>query len=280
MELLDGNVVKNKILDDLKIKLDKINKRLEFVIIEIGEDEDDLYLRQIFNMSSELNYKFKLIKLKSDIEEVEVVKVIKELNLNDDVDGISIKLPVPNHFDIQKIRNVIEYYKDVDGLTDINRIKLINNQKCLLPSCAAGVMEILKFYNIDIVGKNVVIVGRSDLVGKPLASLLLNNDATVTVAHSKTKNLGDITNKADILIMAIGSPKMITRDMIKDGVIVIDIGTSVLDGKLVGDVDYSGVLDKVSYITPVPRGVGAVTMAVFARNIYDAYVFKKSNSID
>ena len=161
--------------------------------------------------------------------------------------------------------------KDVDGLTDINAGALLHNTDTLIPCTALGIMDILSYYNIDVNGACVVIIGRSDIVGKPLFNLLVNKNATVTMCHSKTKNLTSITKNADILIVAIGQPRMITKDMVKDNCVIIDAGINVVDGKLCGDVDYDSVLDKVSYITPVPGGVGQTTVAELASNVYKAY---------
>ena len=173
------------------------------------------------------------------------------------------------------VQNRVLQNKDVDGLTDINMGLLSHNKDSLVPCTPYGIMELLKYYNISIEGKHVVIVGRSNLVGKPLASLMLNNNATVTVCHSYTKNLESITKTADILVVAAGKKGLITGEMIKDGAIVVDVGINRIDGKLYGDVDFESVKDKVSAITPVPNGVGQMTVLELFNNLYKAYNMSK-----
>lgn len=277
MKILDCNIVRNKILDDLKLKITKLNKKLSLVVIQISQDDNNSYLKQISKTTKILDYELKCIKLKNNIEEQEVMDIIKKLNMNNQIDGILIQFPIPKHLNTLKIKNSIHPSKDVDGITDINRIKLINRQKCLLPTCASSIIEILNFYHIKLSGKHVVIVGRSDLVGKPLASLFLNNDATVTICHSKTESLSSITKSADILVTAVGKSNLITSNTIKDGAIIIDIGINVTGTKISGDVDYSNIITKECYITPVPNGVGLVTVASLARNVYYAYLLKNNN---
>ena len=184
-------------------------------------------------------------------------------------------MPIPNHLDIKKIQNKVSSHKDVDGLTDQNIINLINNKKGLFPCTACGVVELLKEYMVPIEGSNVVIIGRSFLVGTPLFFMLENLNATVTLCHSKTTNLKSITQKADILIVAVGKKQLITEDMIKEDSVVIDVGINKVDNKLYGDVDFDNIKDKVKMITPVPGGVGPMTIAMLAQNVLNAYKIQK-----
>lgn len=272
MKLLDGKIVKKEILDLLKKDVSKLDRKLGLTVIQIGNDEAScVYVEQKEKMAAVLGYNFNHIKLDSNVKEEEILKLIDKLNEEDTVDGILVQMPIPKYLDSNVIQNRISYLKDVDGLTDINAGKLVHNIDCLVPCTSYSIMDILKYYKININGANIVIIGRSDLVGKSIFNLFVNNNATVTICHSKTKDLADITSKADILVVAIGKAKAITCDMIKDGAVVIDVGINRIDGKLCGDVDYDNVLDKVSYITPVPGGVGQMTVAELGKNVYKAY---------
>lgn len=276
MELLDGRIIKEKIFADLKPKIRELDKKLGFTVIQIGNNNaSDIYIKQKRKMALELGYVFNCIKLDSDVSEDYVLNLIDSLNYDDKVDGILLQMPIPKHLDYNIVRNRISPFKDVDGLTDVNIGRLVtSNTKALYPCTAIGIIDMLKYYDIDVDGANVVVVGRSNLVGKPIANLLANNDATVTLCHSKTKDLKSITSKADILIVSAGKANFITRDMVKDGAIVIDVGINKVEGKLCGDVNFNSVKDKVSYITPVPFGVGQVTIAELAQNIYKAHKFR------
>lgn len=277
MKLLDGNKVKKKVLTDLKKELRNIDKKLGVAVIQIGNDPaSDIYLKQKEKMAKELNYNFKHYHLSDTVEEYVVLEMIKFLNMDDSIDGILVQMPIPKHLNIKNIQNQIDSKKDVDGLTDINAGKLVQNIDALIPCTPVGIMDMLSYYKLNLSGKNVTIVGRSDLVGKPLASLMTNKDATVTLCHSKTNNLKEYTKLADILIVAVGKPNFITKKYIKEGAIVIDVGINRLeDGTLCGDVNFDDVKDKVSYITPVPGGVGQITVAELGKNIYKAYMLKK-----
>ncbi len=280
MELLDGKSVKKQILEELKEKITKLDRKPGLVVIQVGEDPaSKVYVGQKEKMSNDLGYKYEHIKLNEKVEEKEVLDIINKLNNDDTVDGILVQMPLPKHLDSKKIQNTIDKNKDVDGLCDINAGKLSHNVDTLVPCTPKGVMDILKHYNIEVEGANVVIVGRSDLVGKPLASLMINNNATVTICHSKTKNLESFTKNADILIAAVGKKGIITSNMVKDNAVVIDVGINRVDGKLYGDVDFEGVKDKVSYITPVPGGVGQMTVAELGKNVLKAYNMNEKEKI-
>ena len=273
MELLDGKKVKMYLFKELKNKLNKINRRLGFCVIQIGDnDSNNIYLKSLIKMADELNYNVDIVKYSNDVSEDTILSLIKKLNKDDFVDGILLLSPISEHFHLHKIQNTISYFKDIDGVTDINMGKLVHGVNCLISATALGIFDLLKYYNINVSGKNVVIIGRSDLVGKPLASLLTNNDATVTICHSKTKNLKKITKEADIVVAAVGVPGLISKDFIKEDAIVIDAGINKTSDGIIGDVLFDDVTDKVRYITPVPGGVGQVTIAEIGFNIYKAYI--------
>ena len=196
---------------------------------------------------------------------------IDELNKNDKVDGILVQMPLPKQINEKVIQNRIDSSKDVDGLTDINAGLLFHNKDCFIPCTPKGILSILNYYNIDTKGKHVVIIGRSELVGRPLMALMLNNNATVTICHSYTNNLMNITKDADILIVAVGKKHLINEAFIKDGAVIIDVGINREDGKLYGDVNFDAVKDKCSYITPVPGGVGQMTVLSLYENLLKAY---------
>lgn len=279
MELLDGKVVKAKLLEDLKDKINKLDTKLGLTVVQVGEDPaSNVYVRQKNKMAESLGFNFNHIKLDENIKEEELLNIIEELNNDDNVDGILVQMPIPNHLNAKKVQNTILPCKDVDGLTDINMGRLSHNIDSLVPCTPMGIIDLLKYYNIDISGKNVVIIGRSDLVGKPLASLMTNNDATVTLCHSKTKNLSFYTKNADILVAAIGHANFIKKEDVKDGAIIVDVGINRMeDGKLCGDVLFEEVKDKTSYITPVPGGVGQMTVAELGYNTYKAHIIRENN---
>lgn len=276
MELLDGNKLKKKLLDDLRVQVRKEKRQLGLAVIQIGNDyASGVYIKRKEEMAGILEYRYVPVKLEENVSQEEVLLKIEELNNDELIDGILVQMPIPNHLDAKVIQNAIDYQKDVDGLTDINMGKLVHNDECLIACTPAGILELLNYYNIDIEGKNVVIIGRSNLVGKPLFNLMINNNATVTLCHSKTSNLKEIACRADILIVAIGKAKYITSEYVKDGAVVIDTGINWQNSKMCGDVDFDDVKDKVSYITPVPGGVGPMTVAELGNNVYKAYTLKK-----
>ena len=272
MELLDGKKVKKEKLNELKEEILKLKESIGLAVIQIGEDPaSSVYVRQKAKMAEELGYYFEHIKLDENVEEEVVLDLIDRLNEDEMIDGILVQMPIPKHLDSKKIQNRVHYLKDVDGLTDINAGRLMHSQESLVPCTPMGIMTLLEYYGIDVAGKNVTIIGRSDLVGKPLASLMTNENATVTLCHSKTKDLSNHTRNADILVAAVGKPNMIKKEDIKEGAIVIDVGINRLpDGSLCGDVDFEDVKDNVSYITPVPGGVGQMTVYELGNNTYKA----------
>lgn len=270
--IIDGKEISSKIREELKNEIKTYMIKPCLAVIQIGNDPaSEIYIKAKEKACNEVGIYFKHIKFEETAREIEVINKILELNNDEYVNGILLQLPLPEKFNKEKLINYIARNKDVDGLTDINVGKLVNHKKSLVSCTPQGIMELLKTYEIEVSGKNVVIVGRSNLVGKPLISLFLNKDATVTICHSKTNNLAEFTKNADILIVAVGHKHLITKDMVKDGSVVIDVGINREDGKLYGDVDFDNVKDKVSYITPVPGGVGPMTVAMLLKNVNDTY---------
>lgn len=244
-------------------------------IVQIGDDSaSDTYIAKKIDAAKRIGISANHLKLPSDVTLKKLLSTISTLNQNPIVTGYIIQLPVPEHLwkEFETIAAAIDPAKDVDGFTAQNfgNMALRGGAEFLPPATAAGVTHLLEQEGIDIAGKHAVIVGRSNLVGKPLSLMFLNRDATVTVCHSRTKDLGSITKTADILVCAVGKPGLITADMVKDGAVVVDIGTTHVDGKLVGDVDFDAVSNKASAITPVPGGVGPLTVACLLKNVIDA----------
>ncbi len=277
MKLLDGKIIKQEILEDLKTKINKIDDKLCLTVISVGDNEaSKVYIRQKEKMCGNLGIDFKHYNYNGDVTTEEVIEKIIVLNNDSTITGILVQMPVPSHIDAKRIQDSIDHTKDVDGLNYINVGKLIQNDETgLVPCTANGIIDILNFYKIPIEGKRAVVVGRSYLVGRPTSNLLLNKNATVTVCHSKTKNLKSITRTADILIVAVGKPNMIDDTYLKKGVTVIDVGINRIGEQLVGDVNFDKVKDLVSSITPVPGGVGQLTIANLAKNILKAYYLNK-----
>ena len=277
MVLLDGRKTKLKVLEELKSKLIYLERQLGLAVIQIGNDPaSDVYIRNKKKLAQDLDYKFKHIHLDESVTEDEVLNIVSKLNCDDSIDGILLQLPIPKKLNSERIINAIDEKKDVDGLTNLNGGKLSHGLDTLVPCTPMGIMDLLEAYDISVAGKCVVILGRSNLVGKPLASLMTNNDATVILCHSKTENIEKYTRQADILISAVGKAKLITSDMVKEGAVVVDVGINRTAEGLVGDVDFENVKDIVSYITPVPGGVGQMTVAELAKNTYKAHVLKKT----
>ena len=272
MKILDGKLIKGQILEELKSEVNKLTIKPNLVVIQVGDnDASNIYISQKRKMAEYVGYDFSLLKFPLEVSEEEILNEISKLNNDNSVHAILVQMPLPDNLNTSKIQNAITVLKDVDGLNDINAGRLFHKKDGLFPCTPLGVMELLKRYNVNVTGKDAIVVGRSNLVGKPMATMLTNNDATVTVCHSKTENLKKYTTHADILVVAVGHANLITADMVKEDAIVIDVGINKVDGKLCGDVDFENVSKKVSYITPVPGGVGQMTVAMLARNVLSAY---------
>ena len=275
--IIEGTEISNKIQDKIKVEVKNCMIRPSVAIIQVGENEaGEHFVTAKEKACSTVGIYFRQYKFEDNVPELTIINKIKELNNDEYVNGIMIQLPLPQQYNEKRLLNTINNGKDVEGLTDINTGRFINGKKSLIPCTALAVVRLLDENNIEISGKHVVVVGRSKIVGKPLANLLLSRDATVTVCHSKTNELSKYTKQADIVIMACGVPKLLTSNMIKDDAVVIDVGINDVDGKICGDVDFNDVSKKASYITPVPNGVGPVTIAMLLENIIMCYNAKKS----
>lgn len=271
-KIIDGKKIRDQILDELKKQVKQYMIKPCLAVIQIGDDEaSNTYIKSKEKACNDIGIYFKHIKFTETAKEIEIINKILELNNDEYVHGILLQLPLPEGFNQDKLINYIARNKDVDGLTDINIGKIFNNKPGLVSCTPQGIMKLLEEENIDLTGKNVTIVGRSNLVGKPLLGLMLNKDATVTICHSKTENLKKHTKNADILIVAVGKKHFITEDMIKEDAIVIDVGINRENNKLYGDVDFNNVKTKVQKITPVPGGVGPMTVAMLMQNVIKAY---------
>lgn len=264
MEIIDGKKISNELKLELKKIVDKLDIKPLLAVIQIGNDEaSNVYIKNKEKDAYEIGILFKLYRFDENNNEKEIISLINQLNNADEVNGIILQLPIPSKFNKDLIINQISPDKDVDGLTD--------NNKYFIPCTAKGIIHMLDYYHINVAGKHVVLVGRSNLVGKPLINLFLNKDATVSICHSKTSNLKEITKLADILVVAVGKKDLITKDMVKENAIIIDVGINRVNDKLYGDVDYDNVKDITSFITPVPGGVGPMTRVMLLSNVIDAY---------
>lgn len=272
MELLDGKTLANDILDKLSLKVKQLDTAPNLVVIQVGNDPaSSVYVRNKERTAERVGINSETVKLSKHITQDELLEIIDKYNNDASVNGILVQLPLPKHIDEQVILEAISPMKDVDGFHPLNVGKLNIGQKQMIPSTPAGIMELLKANHIELEGKHVVIVGRSNIVGKPLAHLLLEANATVTIAHSRTKNLKHLTKLADILVVAVGQPELITKDYVKTGAVVIDVGISRTESGLKGDVNFNSVKSKVAAITPVPGGVGPMTIAMLMNQTYQAY---------
>ncbi len=272
MELINGKELAKKIRMELKEEVEKLKQQginPKLAVIMVGDDKASaVYVRNKSKACEEIGIEFEEFLLESTISQEYLINLIKELNNRKDIHGILLQSPIPKNLDIREAFNTIDYRKDVDGFNPINVGKLSIGEDCFISCTPYGVIKMLEEYDIEIEGKRAVIIGRSNIVGKPLIQCLLNKNATVTVCHSKTKNIEEITSKADILIAALGRPKFVTSNMVKEGAVVIDVGINRNEeGKLVGDVDFENVSKKVSFITPVPGGVGPMTIAMLMYNV-------------
>lgn len=273
--IIDGKELAKKIRSELKnevveLKNKGINPKL--AVIMVGDDKaSKVYVKNKSKACEECGIDYEEFLMDKDIDMEELLETIDKLNKRDDIHGILLQSPIPSNLDINQAFNKINHKKDVDGFNPINVGKLSIGEDCFVSCTPAGVIKMLEEYNIEIEGKNVVIIGRSNIVGKPLIQCILGKNGTVTMCHSRTKNIKQITKNADILIAALGKPKFVTQDMIKDGAVIIDVGINrTEDGKLVGDVDFENVKNNASYITPVPGGVGPMTIAMLMTNVVKA----------
>jgi methylenetetrahydrofolate dehydrogenase (NADP+)/methenyltetrahydrofolate cyclohydrolase len=269
---LDGKVLAESIRNEIREKIEKLKKDNikipSLANIIIGEDGGSrFYFNTQNSVCEKVGIKTKSLELEEDIQEEELLSIINELNKDESVSGIILQLPLPKHLDENKITSAISIDKDVDGLNSLSAGRLFKGEKCFVPCTPKGIIRLIKNTGIKIEGKHAVVIGRSNIVGKPVAQLLLEENATVTICHSKTPNLKEICKMADILVVAIGRPGIINREYVKKDAVVIDVGTTVVNGKLTGDVDYNDVVDIASYTTPVPGGVGPMTTTMLLVNL-------------
>ena len=277
---MNGKELAKDIRGNLKIEVAELKKQgiiPKLAVIMVGDDKaSQVYVRNKSKACDEIGIEYEEYLKDASITQDELLNLIDELNAREDISGILLQSPIPKHLDIREAFNRIDYKKDVDGFNPINVGKLAIGEDCFISCTPYGVVKLLEANNIKIEGKHVVILGRSNIVGRPLIQCMLNEHATVTVCHSRTQNLKEFTKQADILISAIGKAKFVTEDMVKDGAVVIDVGINRNDeGKLVGDVDYENVEPKTSYITPVPGGVGPMTIAMLMNNVVKAVKINK-----
>ncbi len=274
-EIISGKVVSQAKRDEIKAKVAELNEKgisVGLAVIIVGDNSASrVYVNNKKKACAEVGIESFEYALPESTTEKELVELIEKLNNDDRVNGILCQLPLPKGLDEKAVINSISPAKDVDAFHPVNVGHIMIGDYSFLPCTPAGIMEMLRYYNIEIKGKNCVVIGRSNIVGKPMAMLLLQADGTVTVCHSKTKNLAEITRAADILVAAVGKPKFVTADMVGDGAVVIDVGMDRDEnGKLCGDVDFEAVEKKASYITPVPGGVGPMTITMLLENTVTA----------
>lgn len=274
MILLDGKIARNSLASELKKMISNLPIKPKLAIIQVGDrKESNTYITQKKIFAEKIGAEVNHIKFLENVSEDEVCVEIQKLNKDNSVHGIVVQLPLPLDLDKNIIIQNIDPLKDVDGLTSVNTKLLWSNERGHIPATARGILTLLDYYKIPIKGKKVVVVGRSELVGKPVAMALLNRDATVTVCHLETENIKLETQRADILVVAAGDPEFITKDFVKEGQVVVDVGISVLqDKRLVGDVKFDDVKGIVSAISPVPGGVGPMTVLSLFQNLLDAYM--------
>lgn len=270
--ILDGKKTAETLMNKIANDVAALSDTITLALIMVGKNPaSQVYVRNKIKACNEVGIQVKEFFLDEKLPQKELMKIIADCNSDSSIHGILVQLPLPNHLDEDAIINAIDPLKDVDGLTIINQGKLMNGLDAIVPATPKGIITLLQKYFVDIAGKNAVVVGRSKLVGKPVALLLLQKNATVTIAHSKTANLRDVTKRADILVVAVGKPLFISADMVKKDAVVVDVGINKVEGKIVGDVDYVEVKEITSYITPVPKGVGPMTIASLLENILICY---------
>ncbi len=275
-QIMDGKLVSQSVKDRIRDRVAKLKeqgKEITLAVIIVGDDPASrVYVNNKKKACEYVGFRSLEYALPASTTQEELIALIRELNDREDVNGILCQLPVPKHIDDKAVIAAINVRKDVDAFSSVNVGQIMIGDYDFLPCTPAGVMEMLHYYDISVEGKNCVVIGRSNIVGKPMAMLLLHENGTVTMTHSRTKDLASFTKNADILVAAVGRAKFVTDDMVKDGAVVIDVGMNRDEnGKLCGDVDYNSVKEKCSYITPVPGGVGPMTIAMLMQNTLKAF---------
>ncbi len=271
-KIISGKIVSQRVRDDVKRETESIKAKNGIVpglaVVIVGDDPASrVYVNNKKKACAEVGFKSEEYALSAETTQEELIALVKKLNASPEINGILVQLPLPKHINEKAVIEAISPEKDVDAFHVSNVGRIMIGDYHFLPCTPAGVMELIHSENIEICGKNCVVIGRSNIVGKPMAMLLLHENGTVTITHSRTKNLSEITRNADILVAAVGKPKFVTGDMVKNGAVVIDVGMDRDEnGKLCGDVDFDSVEPKASYITPVPGGVGPMTIAMLMKN--------------
>lgn len=272
--LIDGRAVAKALKEEIAQRAQTMIAQgvmPHLAVVLVGEDPaSQVYVRNKENGCKKAGIRSTVIRLEQDCTQQALEETVKHLNEDESVDGILVQLPLPRHLDEASVLRLIDPDKDVDGFHAMNSGRLMNGQPGFVPCTPLGVMKLLEAYGIDPTGKHAVVIGRSNIVGKPMAMLLLRANATVTVCHSRTQNLAEITRQADILVAAVGRANFVTADMVKPGAAVIDVGINRVDGRIVGDVDFDAVSEVAGHITPVPGGVGQMTIAMLLSNTLDA----------
>ena len=283
MTIIDGKALSEKVLKEIEKEHSELEKKVGrkagLAVIIVGENPaSQIYVRNKIKACEKVGFHSETIRLDENITEENLLLEIEKLNNNSNIDGILVQLPIPKHIDGLKIINAISAEKDVDGFHTTNIGKMmIGDETGFLPCTPAGVVHMFEEYNIELEGKDVLVIGQSNIVGKPMTLLLIKKRATVQVCNSKTKNLSEKLQKADVVVAAAGSPKLVKTTDVKEGVVVIDVGINRVDGKLCGDVDFEEVSKKASFITPVPGGVGPMTIAMLIKNTFKSYKQKIDN---
>ena len=275
MEIIDGKKLAKTTRENLRLEVEELKENginPNLAVIMVGNNSaSQIYVRNKSRACDEVGIEFEEYLLPATTEQSELLNLIDKLNKQEDINGILLQSPIPDGLDINEAFRKISPEKDVDGFHPVNVGKLVLGQDTFVSCTPYGIMKMFEAYNIDLEGKNAVVIGRSNIVGKPMSHCLLNKNATVTICHSRTKNLAEITKRADILVAAIGKAEFVKADMVKEGVVVIDVGINrTEEGKLKGDVDFENVSKKASYITPVPGGVGPMTIAMLMNNVVKA----------
>ena len=276
MVLIDGKKVsgqiRNRLAEEVQELKKKTGKTPGLATVLVGDDPASaVYVRNKNKICGELGFQSFEQKLSADTSEEQLLQLVGELNSNKDIHGILVQLPLPDQIDSEKILQAIDPKKDVDGFHPVNVGKLVVGNALLTPCTPTGIIELLDHYDIKISGKHAVIIGRSNIVGKPVSMLLLQRNATITICHSRTQDLKGVTRSADIIVAAVGRANFVTEEMVSEGTVVIDVGINRVDGKLTGDVDFEPVSKKASHITPVPGGVGPMTIALLMENTLKAF---------
>lgn len=277
-EIIDGKALRNRILEGLKAEVKNLDKKPFLAVIIVGNDPaSKIYVSNKKKTALELGFQSVVIEMPENTPEKVLLEKIEELNKNKEVNAILVQLPLPAHISTERVIETVSPQKDVDCFHPFNTGKIAQNARPFVYPCTPkGIIRLLEEYKIPVAGQNAVVIGRSNIVGRPVAAMLTNLDATVTICHSKTQNLSEITKNADILISAAGSRGLVTADMVKDGAAVFDVGMNRDEnGKLAGDVDFEAVKEKASFITPVPGGVGPMTICTLMTNTFE--LFRRQN---